>query len=107
MKRWQHYGIALSVAWTFGVTGYIRYQELPKAQDYATRAYFKCTERKTSLGRAGTDICLEKVSDDWDEWMNRQWGRIALTSLLPASAGWLATYAGIWLSRRYRSARRP
>lgn len=107
MKRWQHYGIAISIAWAFGVTTYIRYQELPKAQEYATLAYFKCAESKAALGRTGTESCLERVGDDWDEWMNRQWGRIAWISLLPIAAGWLAAFATRYLSGRNRPGQTP
>jgi hypothetical protein len=102
MKLWQQYGIALSVAWILGVTSYQRYEELPKAKAYATHAYFVCTERKLAVGEKNIESCVESVSRDWDDWMNRKWGRIALLALLPVACGWLLAFAGLFIYRRAR-----
>jgi hypothetical protein len=101
MKRWQQYGIAISVAWILGVASYQRYQELPKAKEYATHAYFVCTEQKAAAGEKDIDPCLENVSRDWDEWMNRSWGKIAWLALVPVAVGWLACLVGLFAYRRW------
>ena len=101
MKTWQQYGVALSVAWILGVASYQRYQEQPKAKEYAMHAYFVCTEQKAAAGDKDINHCLEKVSKDWDEWMNQKWGKIARLALVPVAAGWLAVFVGIFAYRRW------
>lgn len=107
MKLWRQYGIAVSVAWILGVTSYLRYQELPKAQAYATHAYLVCAERQAGSSGVRADRCLENVSRDWDQWMNSQWSRIAWLALTPVAIGGLAAIAGILVYRRGRPGTMP
>lgn len=102
MKRWQQNGLLLTLAWALAATAYLRYQELPKAQEYAIRAYYVCAERMAESGAGSTDACLDKVDDDWDSWMNRKWKRIAYIALAPIAAGWIAAFAGLFVYRRFR-----
>lgn len=78
----------------------MRYQEMPKAQEYATREYYVCAERQAA--GIQTDKCLEKVDDDWDDWMRRQWGKIAAVALVPVGASWAAIFAGLYVYRRVK-----
>ena len=102
MKRWQQNALILSCAWAFGTTAYLRYQELPKAQEYAMHAYYVCAERMAASGKGNFDPCLQNVDKDWNAWMNRKWGKIAAVALLPVALGWLATFAGLFAYRRFR-----
>ena len=102
MKRWQQYGIAISAAWVLGTVSYQRYEELPKAKEYATHIYFICTERKMSSGDKDIQPCVDRVGDDWDEWMNRKWARIAWLALVPVAIGWFGAFAGHFLYRKFK-----
>ena len=102
MTRWKYYGVAISVAWSLLVISYIRYEELPRAQQYAMQQYFICTEHNIGSNSQGTENCLKKVDADWDSWMNRQWGRIAYTALVPIAIGWVLAFGGLLLLKRYR-----
>lgn len=99
MTRFVQNGLLISFAWAIGVIVFMRYQELPRAQDYATRAYFVCAER-AAADRGKIDRCLENVDRDWSHWMNRKWGEIAKVTLIPIAGGWLLVLAGIAVSRR-------
>ena len=100
MKRWQQYGAAISVAWILGVVAYQRYQELPKAQEYSMHAYFVCTEQKAAAGDKDINPCLDNVSRDWDDWMNRKWGAIATLALLPVAIYWLGSCVGLFVYKK-------
>lgn len=81
-------GVAISAAWILGVTFYQRQSEAPRAQDFAMARYMRCAELQATTSSApNVDPCLEKVGEDWDKWMNRQWGKIAYIALPPIAVG--------------------
>lgn len=109
LSRWQQNVLLVSCVWVLGVTVFLRYQELPKAQQYATHRYFVCVEHLSPSDGKGRDNCLKNVDRDWDAWMNHAWGRIAAVALLPVGAGWLAIFTAMFAFRRFRpdQARKP
>lgn len=102
MSRWQQNALILSCVWAVGITIFLRYQELPKAQEYATQRYYICAQLMSVPAGGNNDTCLKNVEKDWDTWMNRKWGRIITIALLPVVIGWLAAFAGIFAWRRIR-----
>lgn len=99
ITRLQFYGLVLSAAWALGVTFYQRQAEKSNAQHYAMTAYFACAERRVAAGERDLDPCLANVGNDWDKWMNRKWGDIAVVALVPIAAGWLAGFACLRIYR--------
>lgn len=96
MKRWQQNALIASCAWALVATVYLRYQELPKAQAYATKAYYLCMERMAAAGASSSKACLDNVDKDWNAWMNRKWPSIAAVALVPVGLAWLAALAGFF-----------